>query len=1057
MKKVFKVLGFSSSAIVQLAVFAVSIGLIFGTSYIAGYRYLQGNTFWGNDSFSYFSVVDFFDKYFPKLPFWFPQQGGGISLLAGYPWLAAFLVITIERLSQFDLVQSFRLLGFLSVPLTGVGVFVLSWTMLTDVKPVWMRQVIGLIAGLIYSVSPIAWIWLVRWGFYSENVSHLFVPFAIVFFDIFLDRLADNKKDLIFRLSLFLSILFLTLGTLTHFFVAVGLISVFGLLILLKFKNIKTLIIPLSLYGLLFLGLFIFRLYPYQTYNKQVAVGGFTGYAAPSQATYEETAKNMLPPMMMLSLEAPKYDVKDFISFSRSTIADMTFPFYVWVLCIPALVFSFFKSKKIFILSVYNLIGFFLNSEVGLRLFLGTHLGPLSFLITLTTGRVFFIAMGVIIPILASYGAYVLWGIISSLLSKLFIKFKPIYYLFYPFQVIAVLVLTILTAGYAINKWYNLPYDRVQANIGAFNDKVDLRDIWHKMPIKNSTGSSIANFDYMSSLCLSKSDTNYPNNHICSYFLLHKNDASITLIPPNDLVVKAQKECIEVVDDYCNAFYKPLLTQLKFDNWEKFKISADVSGELAGLTTKFEELPSTPYRFDMSGYTGRYIMATPLVTNNSLIQTYINTLSLVYNLWNYQSQSMYTQFPLYQKPDVISEIARWFGINYVFLTGAPQEPLVDYEKDSNWEKIGTAADGWIKFNDPISLTTWDSRPRVLVISDNSKYFYNQTFKFFTWGALPYKNAIPVMGRKEVDSYSLKELSKFDAVFMRGYGYKFKPFAYNLLNSYVKNGGKLIFDTGWQYLIPDYEIENAPNFMPFDSLSWKNLPTEDSWSEEGFSPLTWEDTSWGVSVPKKIKPWAKTILSYAGEPLAVAGNYGKGSVLWFGFNIIPHVEGKDNLAEVLFFSKAVDEYILGTNKKYDEFNLDYERISPDKVRFTLNEDQDKLTNIYFRESYYPDWKANLISGRSSKILKIYAAGPGFMAIEVPSAKKGDKVEIRIIKPAKQKLAEVISILTLLILVTYIFVPNIFTLILSKLPKINLPSLINRIKIRKSKLVDEDNDY
>lgn len=1057
MKKAFKIGVFTSSAITQTIIFVASIFLIFAASYIVGYRYLQGNTFWGNDSFSYFSVVNFFNNYFPKLPFWFPQQGGGISLLAGYPWFAAFLVIILERLSQFDLVQSFRLLGFLSVPLTGVGVFVLAWTMLNDIKPVWMRQVIGLIAALFYVASPIAWIWLVRWGFYSENVSHLFVPFAIIFFDIFIDRLANNNKNFIFRLSLFLSILFLTLGTLTHFFVAAGLIPVFGLLVLLKFKRIKSMVFSLILFATLFLGLFAFRLYPYQRYNKQVAVGGFTGYAAPSQASYEETAKNMLPPMMMLSLEMPRYDIKDFISFSRSTIADMTFPFYVWVLCIPALIFSFFKSKKIFILSIYNLIGFFLNSGVNLRLFLGEHLGPFTFLLTLTTGRVFFIAMGVIIPILAGYGAYVLWGLISDLLSKLFTKIKPLYYLFYPFQVIAVFLLTVITAGYAVNRWYNLPYDRAKANIGAFNDKVDLRDIWHKMPIKNSTESSIANFDFMSSLCLSKSDANYPNNHICSYFLLHKNDASIALIPPNDLVVKAQKECIEIVDDYCDAFYKPLLTQLKFDNWEKFKISADVSGELAGLTEKFKELPSTPYRFDMSGYTGRYIMATPLVTNNSLIQTYINTLSLIYNLWNYQSQSMYTQFPLYEKPGVLSEIARWFGINYVFLTGAPQEPLVDYEKDSNWGKIGASKDGWMKFNDPVTLATWDNRPRILVISDNSKYFYNQTFKFFTWGALPYKNALPIIGRKEVDSYSLKELQKFDAIFMRGYDYKFKPFAYNLLNNYVKNGGKLIFDTGWQYLVPDYKIKNTPEFMPFTSLSWKNLKTDSNWSENDFAPLTWEDTSWGVSVPDKVKPWAKTILTYANEPLAITGNYGKGSVLWFGFNIIPHAEGKDSLSEVLFFSNAVDQYILGTDKKYNEFSLEYERVSPDKIRLKLNEDQAKPTNIYFRESYYPDWKAKLISNNKSKNIKIYAGGPGFMVIEVPSAKKGDIIEVKIIKPFKQIFMELVSLLTFLLLVVGTFMPKIFKTLVVKIPRVDISKLKNTIKIRRPKFTNDDDDY
>ena len=162
------------------------------------------------------------------MPFWFPQEGGGVSLTAGYPWFAAVMVIVTSRLSHLDLAQAFRLVGFLSVPLTGIGVFAFAWMRLTDIKPTWMRQVIGLVAALIYVVSPIAWIWLVRWGFYSESISHIFVPWIIIFFDIFLEELIEGRRRFLFRLSLILTLVFMILGTLTHFFAAVGVIAVFA-------------------------------------------------------------------------------------------------------------------------------------------------------------------------------------------------------------------------------------------------------------------------------------------------------------------------------------------------------------------------------------------------------------------------------------------------------------------------------------------------------------------------------------------------------------------------------------------------------------------------------------------------------------------------------------------------------------------------------------------------------------------------------------------------------------------------------------------------------------
>jgi len=1006
------------------------------------------------------------------------------------------MVMVLSRLSHLDLAQAFRLVGFLSVPLTGIGVFAFAWMRLTDVKPIWMRQVIGLAAALIYVVSPIAWIWLVRWGFYSESISHIFVPWIIIFFDIFLDELVEEKKGVLFRLSLVLTLIFLVLGTLTHFFAAVGVVAVLLILGFTKFLSskkpkfvlFKSLFVWAMIFGILFLFLAGFRLLPYVTYNKDVAIGGFTGYAAGSSANYDDVAKNMLTPGMMLSLTPPSYNINDFINFSRSTIADATFPFYVWLLIVPALALSFFKSKKIFALSLYTVFGFVLNTSVGLQMFINQHLGPLSLILTFTTGRIFWISMSILMPVIAVYGAYILWGLIGDIILSFAKRIKAVYFVLYPVLAILILVCTVVTAGYVIYKYFDLPYTRPVTNIGGFNDKLDLRDIWHKMPATNYVESdkklaftgtnTLANFDYMNSICLGqKGVIDFGNSDICSYFLAR--DAAKTglgigsIFPPSDQILSAKKKCDGLkMDDftgkfeYCKAYYPSLSEQLKLQNWVKPTISSDASGETAGLSTIFAELPTdVSYRFDMSGFTGRYIMTAPLVTNNSLIQTYINTLSLIYNNWNYQSQSMYTQFPLYEKPGVLSQIARWFGIDYVFLTKNKQEPLADYANDPNWEWVSPTS-SWLHFKPNPPLASWDNRPRMLVISDNSKFFYDQTFRFFTWGGLPYEQAIPVEGNKDVDSYSLSDLEKFDVIFMRGYGYKFKPHAYSLLDSYVKQGGKLIFDTGWQYLIPDWQIASAPSFMPFDSLSWQNLPTNSSFKIEDptiagqvdasqFGPLTWENTSWGVSVPGKLRSWAKPVLTYDGKPLAIAGNYGKGEVLWFGFNIIPHAEAKDNQAEVDFFGSAVDNLILNQQTTSSEYKLSYRRDDPDHVTFKLNENVGQKSDIYFRESYYPDWKASISSGGKNTSLKIYRAGPGFMMIEIPSSKSGDIVTLKIVKPFSQRLVEILSWLVFITLLAYLVYPKIFKFIWSKIPFDRLPKISKLpFKFGKSKFFNED---
>src|SRR5687767_2529598 len=104
----------------QFFIFAVSICLIFFMGYVFGYNYFLGDSLPGNDAFSFYTVVDWFSKFYPSVPFWFPIEGGGISF-TGYQWFAAYLINILSHTFSINNVQGFRLMGFLSIPLTAVG------------------------------------------------------------------------------------------------------------------------------------------------------------------------------------------------------------------------------------------------------------------------------------------------------------------------------------------------------------------------------------------------------------------------------------------------------------------------------------------------------------------------------------------------------------------------------------------------------------------------------------------------------------------------------------------------------------------------------------------------------------------------------------------------------------------------------------------------------------------------------------------------------------------------------------------------------------------------
>ena len=1095
MKKTFKAITISTSFSIQIALFLISLLIIFALSYILGHQYLRGNSLMGNDTFSFFTIAFWIEKYFPYVPYWFPLQGGGISF-SGYPWFAAYLVNIIAYLTPLNLVQSFRILGFLSVPLTAVGIFTFCWVRLTEIKPVWMRQVIGLIASVFYVVAPVSWIWLMQWGFYAEHISIIFVPWILLFFDLYLESLFSNKRDFIYRFSILGTVALLLLGFLTHFFVLVTSITVFIILGFARFtfnkENkialLRKLFIPVIIFLFLLIGLLGFRYYSYIHYVNSVNGGGLGG-AAKVADNREGTADSLLTLKMMLSLDDGKSEK---INKPRQLIKDMRFPYYVWILLLPTLLVGIFKSRKVFVFSVISVIGLIVNTNIDAYILFSdfpilNRLPLINQLPTSFLGRLFFVQGRVLIPIAAAYGAYVVWELVGLLILRLTEKLKLLYYVLLPVKIFTVLLLTVFTTGIVFIKYYNSPYSIDRINAGYLS--LQTHDIWGRMARpeaiftqkytleeKNFLSThpeyvSIADYKYLKYLCAfdgpAKATLNiYPQGHICSYY----PNPDAKLFAPVSALVNTQRECSELPmvaqkgsKKYCLAFYNiNSFDQLNLKNWPTFNISREIKDETEGVSAFFKNLPiDSEYRYDISGFSARTIMSTPLVNNNSQIQVYINNLSLLYNLWNFQSQVMYSVFPLYQTPGVLTEIGKWFGIEYVYLSGTPLEPHEYWNTDINWEKVPSVSnsieskeeninEGWRSFNLATGLTTWDTRPKVLVISNNSKFFYDESFRFFTRGALLYTDAIPVMGKNAIDYYSYDELKEYEAVFMRGYDYRLKWNAYRLLDRYVKNGGKLIFDTGWQYYVPDYQIDKAPAFMPFDNLTWENLSVDSVFKVEDtiiakdvdvskIGDLKYENGAWGVSVPGRIRVWGNTVLSYDDKPLVVAGEYGKGKVIWIGFNIIPHQMAKESSDELLLFRNLI-QYALSDLPKSRDYQLQMNRITPDKIELTLRDSYSGLSNIYFREAYFPDWSARLVSENKSTRIKVTRAGPGFMLLQLPAVKSGDKVVLEIEPSIKQKMMNMLAILTFLGLLLYLIKPGIYKGIYIKVRNIKIPILI-----------------
>src|SRR3990172_7793391 len=116
-KRLFKIIWVFLKSISALVYLAVALALITTLSYISGHSFLNGIHTGGSDTFNAYTFLIWLDKWYPEVPRWFPLQGMGTPLLYSYPIIPNLAVILAERISSLSLIQTFRLFGFISIPL----------------------------------------------------------------------------------------------------------------------------------------------------------------------------------------------------------------------------------------------------------------------------------------------------------------------------------------------------------------------------------------------------------------------------------------------------------------------------------------------------------------------------------------------------------------------------------------------------------------------------------------------------------------------------------------------------------------------------------------------------------------------------------------------------------------------------------------------------------------------------------------------------------------------------------------------------------------------------
>lgn len=413
-------------------------------------------------------------------------------------------------------------------------------------------------------------------------------------------------------------------------------------------------------------------------------------------------------------------------------------------------------------------------------------------------------------------------------------------------------------------------------------------------------------------------------------------------------------------------------------------VSESHAQRLMGLMPPLDQFT----RVGWTGYEGLGLQSFGNYTQASTLAQYMYKGSLFHAMRGLVEKAFFDHKNPSQTPNSISNLASWVGYKYVLLKPGQDNDshysLPDWviHKDQGAVRI-------YEFLNHQGLVTVSKRPTVLVIG---KFLdaYDAVFRASVAGLLPYSSAWLVEGKEKVDDYSLEELKEFDGLILYGYSYKRRSRAFSLLDEYVKNGGKLFIDTGWQFVSKDWQLDQAPEVFPVNRLEWSTeiSPGEyrvgngEQVAKLGLAkiPFEWNGKPRGFSKATGLKTWAKPLLTTQGTPLMAGGNYGQGQVIWSGMNLFGYLSYEQYDEQLVTMASSVFDDLFPV---YQEENLNPISVSrdyPDRVEITLRP-LPQGGRLLWREADSPQWRVSLADKQGQRLIH-YRAGPGFLLIPLP---------------------------------------------------------------------------
>ncbi|HEV2953148.1 MAG TPA: hypothetical protein VG015_03555 [Candidatus Dormibacteraeota bacterium] len=984
---------------------AAAVILAGGTAYVLGWELLQ-NGLRGSDSSFQLSLAQWVSSSFPRLSWWYPWDANGIPYREGYPLIAHWVTVAVSRNSGLSIGQTMQVLGWGMAPAVAVGVYAFcAWRL--------QRPVAGLAAAVLSLLSPIAWTFIADWGFFANQAGVVFFMPTLIAVDITCSRWTAGDRGWRLRAAAVATIALTCLEGWVSPSTVGGPFLALAVYALAAGRGAKRslrwflLVAPAICLGALFLA--AFWALPLQDWLA--VVGG--RHPAP---TFSPDLLPLQPLSQLLDLNGiSQADIHDRISVAPA----------VWI---PALVgvLAAIWDRRVRVVAVLAALGAVMITSPQLYWFLASNpvTSPLNIVINVRLG---WVLMQCLVPLLAGVG---LLSVAPELARAALGRLGAPGAL--GLVVAGLLAVVGLSAGVMGVEGGVLRIHQLPHLVAYGATPVDIRDIWKRhrddpcivtdraQACSSTALNSAFSLGDLSLACVGLHGlrTGIP---LCQALGLAQNwDPS-----DENLVTATQTWCqSNQADLVCQAQYTPLLDQLSPNGWRPLQVGCDLEPECKARALAAAKVPK-PFA---SGPPQRAV----LDANNSDLLKNFHQLTGGGQAYGYNFQLIgspeldsFALDTMIAKGDQVSvaQAAQRLGADSVVLASNQQNMVKDYQA-LGWRPEGQ---GSYLAPSPTGLAAqWNQGSAALVIGASQSSAaepYNGILEQAIGGMIPASRAWFARGSSiYVDDYSDQQLANFPVLILDGYRVHDSSGAWQKLDRYVRNGGRLFVETGWQWVDPDWNAGLAPATLPVTRLDWGPVNPSapvlvNGQPAPGWGSMTYGGSGWGASSSAGLRPGATALVTEGGKILVANWTLGKGQVLWSGMNVIPHAQGAHSAVEDQFLTSAFAALLPRAGEA--------QPVTPtwtgDNSATIALEPTTSPSWVIFRESNAPGWAAQLSTPSGTQAVPIQDGELDFMMIRLDSITSGSKLVFTYGPTGRDMVWWGISVLAALALLGWLFFP------------------------------------